>query len=525
MAKSPEERYPQTGEVHASLEILSTVFASGGAESLAQRSVGFLDLGPLPAISDTQANAARGWVSREIESERRRSLAVLPLRNLSHKSDEDFFADCMTEALITDLAKIRALKVISYGSARRYKDSDLPISEIAKALDVEVLIEGAVLRIGDQVRVSSQLVDAASETHLWAESYMRDFTDIFALQSEIAQAIASEVHVQLTPQEGRNLADRRKVDPEAHEALLRGEHVMAMPERMGEAIQQFETAIELDPTYARPHTALAHAYLLLAMYGFRRPLDVFPLAKSHVEQAIALDETSAEAHCILGWTIQLYQFDRAACEREYRRSLELNPGAEETLRLCGCYLIGTGRTEEGLQMLRKSVDLDPLSPLCNAIYAYGLHVSRQYTQALEHCDLVIERNPKFWWTRWGKGEVLTAKGQYDEAIEQYEHALAAAKSSFTIGSLGAAYGLSGQREKAEQLLAALESHTDSHYVSPYFVSVIHLGLGNHEAALDWLERAWEERDGWVQWLLVNPTVDRVRSQPRYEALLKRIGLR
>ena len=261
------------------------------------------------------------------------------------------------------------------------------------------------------------------------------------------------------------------------------------------------------------------------MYGIRRPLDVFPQAKSNVDKAIELNDASAEAHCIRAWTIQLYQFDRKACERDYRRSLELNPGAEETLRLCGCYLIGTGRTDEGLKMLRKSVELAPQAPMSNAIFAYGLHVARQYSQALEQCDVVIESHPRFWWARWVKGEVLTARKLYDQAQAEYELALEASRNAFTIGSLGAVYGLSGQTELAEELLEALAEQAKTRYVSPYFVSVIHLGLGHHHEAVDWLEKAWEERDGWAQWMLVNPTVDRVRSNPRYEELLKRIGLR
>jgi len=526
LAKNPDERYVQTAEVHAALDILANTLKSAGTLALTGSPTGFWNLSALPSPERRARGVAPAAADPPPEvPPQSQALAVLPLKNLSGDPSQEYFADCITDALITDLAKIGSLTVISRASVMAYKNSDKPLPAIADDLKVDRIIEGSVLRAGDQVRVSAQLVDAISDANLWADSYTRDFTDIFQLQSDVARAIAGEIHIQLTPADRQHLDGRGKVDREAHEALLHGRHAMAKPENLGVAIDWFEKSIKLDPEYSMPYTLLAHSYLLLAMYGFRRPLDVFPVAKINAHRAIELDDASAEAHCILAWVAQLFDFDRQATEQGYSQSLTLNPGAEETHRLYGCYLIGTGRTEEGLAMLRRSVELDPLSPLRNAIYAYGLYVARQYSQAVEVCDQVVESHPRFWWARWVKGEVLTAKSKTAEAIAEYELALTASQNAFTMGSLGAAYALSGREDEARRLLGDLETQSKHRYVSPYFIGVIHLGLGDKETALDRLEQAWEERDGWVQWLLVNPAVDRVRSEERFGSLLKRIGLR
>lgn len=506
LQKQSEHRYQHAADVRSALERASA--AAPAAEHRGARDTG------------SQAGIALATVALD-------SIAVLPLRNLSGDSSQEYFSDGFTETLINDLAKIRALKVISRTSVMRHKGSDRPLPEIARELNVKAIVEGSVLRLGDQVRVTAQLVDVESDTNLWAQSYTRSVGDIFALQSELARAIAHEVQVTVTPQERAKLATAPPVAPEVYEAYLKGRHFwnMRTADGFAKAVEWFQKAIALDANYPLPHAVLADTFLLLGAYGFRRPRDVFPPALKMVRRAIELDEMLADAHSTLGWGIQLFDLDRVGAEREYRRALELNPGHVPTHLRYGAYLMGIRRTDEGLGMLKRGVELDPLSMIMRALLAYGYYLARQFDRAIELCRSTLDLDPNFWWTHWSLGETYRATGLAADAVTHLERALALSPANaFVEGALGAAYAASGQREQATALLAAMNERAARQYVAPYFIALIHLGLGDRDRALEWLATAVEERDSWIAFAAVNPALDELRSDPRFADLTRRLNI-
>ncbi len=518
--KDPARRYQKASEARAALEVLQTALAAGlgaaGSGPVTESRLAAAALAP-PAAADSVAVSSASGI---------RSVAVLPLANLSRDPEQEYFSDGMTEALINDLAQIGALKVISRTSAMRFKESDKPLPQIARELGVDGVLEGSVLRSGDKVRITAQLVHAASDTHLWADSYTGDLRDIFELQSRVAQAVAGRIRVAVTADERAQLAHPEEVNPQAHEAYLKARHGrnMITEEGLALGVRWAEKAIALDPDYARPYALLAEIYVLLGMYGYRRPREVFPLAKQKAALALALDEGLAEAHSTMGWAVQVHDFDREASEREYRRALDLNPGHEVTLMRYGACLVGLGEPRKGMAMLKRSIELDPLAPIMNAIYAYGLYLTRDYDGAIGHCRKMADWEPNFWWTYWDLGEAYAAKGMFREAIEAHQKAAELGRNPFTAGGLGAALARAGERAAAEGLLAKMQQTANERYIPPYFIALIQLALGDRSAALDSLERAWQERDSWVSFAAVTPALDELRSDPRFQALLDRMDL-
>jgi serine/threonine-protein kinase len=455
------------------------------------------------------------------------SIAVLPLRNLSGDPGQEYFSDGLTEALINDLAKIRALKVISRTSAMRHKGSDRPLAAIARELRVKAIVEGSVLRIGEQVRVNAQLINADSDVSVWAQSYTKKIGDIFALQEELARAIAHEIHAAMTPGENSHIKAAPAVAPEVYEAYLKGLHFwnMRTGEGFAKAIEWLNTAVRQDPTFAPPYAVLADTYLLLGVYGFKRPRDVFPGALATARKAVSLDEKLAGAHSTLGWGIQLLDLDRDGAEREFKRALQLSPGDVPTHLRYGTYLMGLRRTEEGLEMLRRGVELDPLSMVMRAICAYGFYLARRYKEAEQLCKATLDLEPNYWWTHWSLAETYRATTRPDEAIEHLEIAKALSPANaFIEGSLGAAYALGGRDREAAQLLADMRERSTRQYVAPYFMSLVQLGLRDTEGAFESLFKAAEERDSWISFCAVNPALDELRSDPRFADLTRRMNV-
>ena len=516
--KDPARRYQDSREVVAALEVVGSTFAGSEVGAVSAN-------GLLPAHSEHAvgrgSSSSGGSLGRRIES-----VAVLPLANLSRDPEQEYFSDGLTEALINDLAKIGALKVISRNSAMRYKGSEKPLRDIAHELGVDGVLDGSVLRSGNEVRINAQLVHAATDTNLWADSYTSELANILRLQSEVAQAVAREIKVALTPEEEAQLASPMAVKPAAHEAYLQARHSRNLVSRDGFklAIDWARKAVEIDPAYARPYELLADVFLLLGMYGFQRPREVFPLAKKYAAQALDLDDALPDAHSTMGWAVQVHDFDRAASEREYRRALELNPGHATTLMRYGACLIGLGETREGLEMLGRSIELDPMAPMMNALYAYGLYLTREFDAAIAHSHKMAAWEPDFWWTYWNLGEALTAQKSFDEAVAAHEKAFALDRNPFTGGGLAAAYARGGDPARAEAMLGSMLAKAKQHYVPPYFLALVQEALGRREDALASLEKAWEERDSWFSFAAVTPALDALRDEPRLGELLRQMGL-
>ncbi len=504
LEEDPENRYQSAKELAVDLRRLGTRT-------------------PPPTVSRGQEPVQR---QRRASRKRIRSLAVLPLANLSRDPEQEYFADGMTEALITDLSKIGALKVISRTSAMRYKGSEKSVPEIARELNVDAILEGSVLRVAERVRITAQLIHAATDEHVWAESYERNLSDVLALQSDVARAIAEEIKIKLTPQEQVRLASARALNPEAHDAYLRGRfHWNKRAEAaVKKAIEYFQQAIESDPGYAMAYVGLADAYSILGYYGLLPPKESFPKAKAAALRALELDNTLGEAHTSLGYALYYYDWDWVAAEKEFQRALELNPRYPEAHLWYGNPLTGMGRHEEALSYARRARELDPLSVLIIAAVGWLAYYARQYGETIEQCRKAIEMDPNFAPAHLWLGMALEQTGKYDEALEESQKAVAfSGGSPHYRASLGYTYALSGRADEARKVLDELNELSGRMYVSPYYRAEIHAGLGEREEALACLGKAYEERANLLVFLKVEPRLDPLRGEPRFQALLRRMN--
>jgi len=455
-----------------------------------------------------------------------RSIAVLPLENLSGDPAQEYFADGMTDELITDLAKISGLRVISRTSVMKFKGEHREqLPEIAKALGVNTIVEGSVLRVGDKVRITAQLIDASSDKHLWADSYERDTRDVLTLQDEVAATIAHEVDVELTPEEQARFGNSRTVNPAAHDAYLKGRYYLNSPseERVRKALEQFDQAIKADPDFAPAYAGIADAYTWGDDWYFPAN-EVMPKAKAAAEKAVQLDDSLAESHTALAAVEVEYDFDWAGSEREYRRAIELNPNYAYGHDQYGLLLEWEGRFDESLTEFKRAIELDPLSPEILIDMAQPLIWQTQYAAAKEAERKSLELDPSDYLAQWGLGWVEFQAGNSAAAIPELEKARAMDSPPFVAGYLGYAYAKSGERAKAEAIIAELNQMASRRYVSPFCTALVYLGLGDKERALDGLEKAYDARSQWLTFLKVDKIYDPIRSEPRFIELLKKVGL-
>jgi adenylate cyclase len=452
------------------------------------------------------------------------SIAVLPLDNLSGDPAQEYFADGMTEELITDLAKISALRVISRTSVMKFKGEHREqLPEIAKMLDVDAVVEGSVLRVGEKVRITAQLIDAPADKHLWANSYERDARDVLAVQDEIASAIAREVDVQLTPDERVRLTQARPVNPEAHEAYLKGRYFYSEPseERVNKAIAQYEQAIKLDPNFAPAYTGLADAYNFGV--GFYFPPSVIPKAKAAVEKALQLDDSSAEAHTSMGMFKYCFAYDWTGAESELRRAIALNPSYPEAHHQYGYVLLNLGRGDDALVEFKRASELDPLSPWLASDVSWPLIYQGKYEAAKHQCRKALDLDPNFSTACIWLADLQA--GKFREAILEMEKArLQESSAPFDVASLGYCYGASGDRTRAKAMLEKLNQMAARQYVSPVAEAQIYIGLGDRQRALDRLEQDYQTRGSMLYFLKLSHVYDPLRSEPRFIALLKKVHL-
>jgi TolB-like protein len=454
------------------------------------------------------------------------SIAVLPLDNFSADPNQEYFADGMTDELTTDLATISALRVVSRGSVMQYKGAHRPPTpQIAKALNVDVVVEGSVMRSGDKVRISAQLIDASADKHLWARNYERDSRDVLALQDELALAIARQINIELTPQEQARLSNARPVNPQAHDAYLKGRYFLSSYTEQGvrKAIEQFEQSSKRDPTFSLPYTGLADAY----SYGedFYFPAnEVMPKAKAAAEKALQLDGSLAEAHASLAMIKWQYDFDWEGGESESRRAIALNPNYAEAHHYYG-YLLGwRGRLDESLAEMRLASELDPLSAGITNDVAFPLIFQAKYEAAKEQIRRALELDSNFYLAHLCLGWADIERRKFREAIPEIQLARVADSPPFVTGWLGYAYAAAGEHDKAHATLAELNQMSARRFVSPFCTALVHLGLGDKKRALDGLDNAYEARSQWLCLLKISRIFDPLRSEPRFIALLKKVGL-
>ncbi|MHC4121887.1 MAG: TPR end-of-group domain-containing protein, partial [Planctomycetota bacterium] len=445
------------------------------------------------------------------------SLAVLPLENLSGDPNQEYFSDGMTEALMTELSKIGTLRVISSQSVMRYKGSDKPLPEIARELDVDAVVEGSVLRVAERVRITAQLIGAVPERHLWADNYDRDFGDALILSSEVAQAIAREIQVTLTPEEQARLTSTRPVNPEAHDLYMKGKYhyFKFTKEELEKANEYFQQAIELDPNYAQAYAGLATSYEFLSWAG-HLPLDEAKSKTSALlRKALEIDDKLAEAHLALSGVLFYLYWDWAEGEREMKIAIALNPNLAEAHREYASYLMAMGRFEESIAEAKRALQLAPFLNLYEYTLARMYYQARQYDQAIAKYQRMAELEPKKSQVHFGLARVYEQMRRYEDAVKARQKALTLSGAQHEeVEALARAYSESGSQG---YWMCRLEMLEDSD-------SQIHAQLGDKERALDCLEEAYAGHSGGIYRLKVEPLLDPLRDEPRFKDLLRRLNL-
>jgi TolB-like protein/Tfp pilus assembly protein PilF len=455
-----------------------------------------------------------------------KSIAVLPFDNLSRDPDNAYFCEGVQDEILTRLAKVADLKVISRTSTQRFKSAPNDLRETAKQLGVAHILEGSVQRASDQVRVNVQLLNALTDAHLWAETYDRNLTDIFAVESEIAKAVADTLRAKLSGSEQHAIASRPTENAEAHQLYLKGRFFWN--KRTGndlkKSIDYFQQAIAADPKYALAYAGLADAYVFLPGYNAGTPRDCYPKAVAAAKKALELDDTLAEAHTSLALAIWYYTFDFSQANKEFQRAIELNPNYAIAHQQYGNNTLSAlGRFDDAIAEGKRAVQLDPLSLVINADLGTDYYFARRYDEAIAQLRKTLEMDPGFYYAHVNLGQVLAAKRAFDEAISEYQKARALNDDPFVLGLLGHAYGSSGNKTEALKLLEQLKELSRQRYVSAYSFVVAYVGLGDKEEALRWLEQGYQDRAGNdIGWIRVDSLVDPLRGDPRFEVLAEKI---
>jgi TolB-like protein/DNA-binding winged helix-turn-helix (wHTH) protein len=455
-----------------------------------------------------------------------RSLAVLPLENLSRDPSQDYFSDGMTDELITELGQLSALRVISRTSAMTYKGSHESLPQIARDLKVDAVVEGAVLRSGSHVRISAQLILGSTDRQLWASSYEGDLRDTFALQKKVASSIAEEVRVKLTSHEEAVLKNVSSVDQEAYDSYLKGRYFWnkRTPEGLKSAIDYFTRAAAKDPNYALAYAGLADSYALAGdwKYGVLSPKEAYPKAKAAATKALVLDNSLGEAHTSLAFCLDNFDWDFDVAGMEFARGIELSPGYATGHDWYGWHLAMLGRNSDAVREVEKAVSLDPLSLIVGADLAEELLIAHRYDEAIVQSRKTVSLDPFFGPAHFALGEGFAERRMFNDGITEFRKAVDLSPSSTAfVANLAHAFALSGMQEEAKKILADLTTRPGGS--SGPETALVYLGLGEKDQAMAWLEKAYTEH--FSPWVLMRPAFDPLRSEPRFQALLHRIGLK
>jgi len=456
-----------------------------------------------------------------------KSLAVLPLANLSGDPAQEYFADGMTEALISNLAQIHALsRVISRTSVMRYKGSRKSLPEIAQELNVDAVIEGTVQQSGGRVRVTAKLIPAATDSPLWARDYERDLSDVLKLQSDVARAVADEIRIQVTPEERARLAAARNINPKAHEAYLLGRHHLRTNEEdLRQAIGHFERAIQLAPDYAAAYAGLSNAWLQRGGWGAKNQKEVAPLAHDNTLKAVTLDPQLAEAHVALG-QVKIFDWDWAGAEQEITRALELDPNSAEAHRTYGELLSALERHAEAIREMQRAEELDPLSSVIQSRYARALWRAREYEEAVLHVQRAIDLdpNPGNVMPYWILGDLYAEMGRYDEAIASLKKAQSHGGNALGISAdVAGVYARMGKQKEARRMLEELKAAPDPASLSHVELAHAYAALGDKDEAFKVLFRLVEEHNSFATYIKSQPPLDNLHSDPRWKELLRRMN--
>jgi len=455
-----------------------------------------------------------------------KSIAVLPFENLSRDPDNAYFAEGIQDEILTRLAKVADLKVISHTSTQRYKSSPDNLPQIAKELGVANILEGSVQKSQDQVRVNVQLINAATDAHLWADSFDRKLIDIFAVESEIAAKVADILKAKLTGAEQHAISMQPTRNTEAYQLYLKGRYFWN--KRTGpdlqKAIDYFKQAIEKDPGYALAYVGLGDSYILLSGFGAAPPQDSFPLAEAAAKKALEIDDNLAEAHTTLGFILCVHHLNFADSIREFERAIALNPNYATAHHWFGDGpLLAVGQFDRAIAEGKRAVELDPLSVIITADLGADYLVARRYNEAIEQFHKAIDLDPRFYYAHWNLAQALEMKGDLRGALTEYKKAVELDDDPFVLALLGQAYAKVGQRDEALKILAQLPQIAAHRYVPSYSFALLHMTLGDKDKAIEWLERSYHDGAGLdIIFLKVDPMLDPLQKEPRFQALVQKV---
>ncbi len=478
-------------------------------------------------VARRDGDGATSRAAQTVRAVERASIAVLPLVNLSPDPENEYFSDGLTEDILTQLSRIRRLKVISRTSVMQYKRTPKNVREIGRELGVATILEGSVRKAGNKVRISVQLIDAGTDEHLWSEAYDRELTDIFAIQSDVAQQITDALNAQVSAEERARLDHRPTDNLEAYQAYLRGRFLwnQRTDESVSAAIDLFRRATELDPKYASAHVGLAESFIVLSNFGTYRPIGIYPEAKAAALRALEIDASLGEAYASLGNIKANFDWDWSGAERAFVRAIELRPSYANAHHWYALYLGTRGRAEEALSQIRRARELDPLSPIIASNVAATYFTSHRYDEALAAADEAIAMHPEFRMVHMYRGWVLLLQGAYADAIPSLVVAGEMPRAHVAIQAcLGYAYAKLGEPEKAVKIATALADQYKVAWASPVWIAFAYLGLGDRPKVFEWLERGIQDRDGWLRVLRTSWFFDEVRATPQYQVVLETIGL-
>jgi TolB-like protein/Tfp pilus assembly protein PilF len=488
-------------------------------------SIGLFFLGRYSAADRAPRETATA-VRTEAATVPAKSIAVLPFDNLSRDPDNAYFAEGVQDEILTRLAKVADLKVISRTSTQHFRSAPENLPQIAKQLGVTNILEGSVQKAADQVRVNVQLINALTDAHLWADIYDRKLTDIFSVESDIAKTIADTLQAKLTGSEKTEISKKPTENSAAYELYLKGRFFWN--KRTGNdlktAAEYFQQAIDADPSYANAYAGLAQSYLLIPLFGAGMPKDFFPKAAAAARRAIELDETSAEGHAALANLYCMDDFNPPASEKEFQRAIALDPNYATAHHWFGNSLLVTmGRFDEAIKEAKRAVELDPLSLIINADLGSTLIVSRRYDEAIAQLRRTIALDTNFAYAYWNLGEALYLKGDLTGAIAEYEKAVSLDSDPEIQALLARTYAETGKKDQALEILRKLNDTAQRQFVRGYLFALVYIGLGDKTSAIQYLERCYQEHENIdLNWIRVDPLLDPLRGDPRFTALVDKI---
>ena len=512
LEKEQELRYQSAAELRADLKRLKRDTDSGAAVTT-----------ETAAPEDRSGPAARAGRSRKgIDS-----LAVLPLTNASGDPNVEYLSDGITESIINSLSQLPKLRVVPRSTVFRYKGRDFEPQAIGRDLNVQAVLTGRVIQRGEMLNIQTDLVDVLNDAQLWGGQYIRPLADIFAVQEEIAREISENLRLRLSGEDHKRITKRFTQNSEAYRLYLKGRYYWSKrtEQNLKRGIDYFREAIEKDPGYSLAYAGLADSYNILGYFSFLPPREAFPQAKAAAMKALEIDTTLPEAHASLGYAMLYFDWDWADAEREYKRAIELNPGYAIGHHFYANLLVALGRTQEGIAEFKRGLELDPLILIINAALGWAFYFSRQYVQAVEQLRKTMEMEPTFAQAHVWLGEVYEKREMFEEAIAEFRRAIdLSVGSTYCIVRLGQAYALAGKKDEAQKILVELQELAKHKYVSSLDVGLIYLALGEKDRAFEWFERAFGERSRGLVFLKMDPRFDPARSDPRFQVLVRRVGL-